>query len=236
MKITKSQLRKLILETMITPTNIVAIILDDPEVPEKIKTMIGDGSDIENVKPAIELLAQLVPRYKHMLDKDHNYQDRFERFDSDNLTAAEELRISRETIVKRLQKVLIKGTERFTAIPKVTVVNSQSAGSLYLARLFPNYKSLIEKDLVIAEFDYVVPAEEEAGLDSVNYSHDHAKDIIKKYNTTLPGLEKYNRQRIEKIRGLPVAINLSSYYYRRNGDGAFKIVILFEKSRPLMSV
>ena len=234
---------------MISPSNIVGRILADPEVPETIKVMVGDGSDVANVRQAVEILAQVIPRYKDMIDgvpadpylTSQSYQSEFQEFDIANLLAREKSRIQNDPIIKMLRRKLIKGDERLD-MPRVSAVEYRVEPRFddKLKKIFPNYESLAKKDIVIAELDYVVPKEYKGKFfgsdESLGASHRHAIELVQKYNVNLPGIENYNQLRIDPIKGLPIAIGVSDQYQLRNGDGGFTIVILFSKSRPLMSV
>jgi len=67
MKLTRKQLRKLITETMITPsTDIIRKVLDDPEVDERLKVLLGSNDD-ESIAQALDLLIALYPdKYGHL--------------------------------------------------------------------------------------------------------------------------------------------------------------------------
>jgi len=61
MKITRKQLRRLITETMITPsTEVIRQILDDPEVDERLKVILR-ADDEESIAQALNLLATIYP-------------------------------------------------------------------------------------------------------------------------------------------------------------------------------
>lgn len=61
MKITRKHLRKLINETMITPsTEIIRQILDDPDIDERIKVILR-RDDEEDIAQALNLLASVYP-------------------------------------------------------------------------------------------------------------------------------------------------------------------------------
>ena len=61
MKITRKQLRKLITETMITPsTEVIRQILDDPEVDERLKAVLRRDTE-EDIAQALNLLATIYP-------------------------------------------------------------------------------------------------------------------------------------------------------------------------------
>jgi hypothetical protein len=61
MKITRKQLRKLIAETMITPsTDIIRQVLNDPDVDERIKVILR-GDTEEDIAQALSLLATIYP-------------------------------------------------------------------------------------------------------------------------------------------------------------------------------
>lgn len=67
MKITKKQLRRLIIETMITPsTDIIRQVLDDPEVDERLKAILRRDTD-EDIAQALDLLTTIYPdKYGHL--------------------------------------------------------------------------------------------------------------------------------------------------------------------------
>ena len=61
MKITRRQLRRLITETMITPsTNIIRQVLNDPEVDERLKVILR-SDDEEAIAQALDLLTTVYP-------------------------------------------------------------------------------------------------------------------------------------------------------------------------------
>ena len=67
MKLTRRQLRRLIVEAMTTPsTDIIKQILDDPEVDEGFKVLLGSNND-ESIAHALYLLITLYPdKYGHL--------------------------------------------------------------------------------------------------------------------------------------------------------------------------
>ncbi len=63
MKLTRQQLRKLITETMITPSaEVIRQILDDPEVDEGFKMLLSGDTD-EDIAQALNLIASVYPKY-----------------------------------------------------------------------------------------------------------------------------------------------------------------------------
>jgi len=71
MKITRKQLRKLIMETMITPsTSVIKKILDDPGVDERLKSRLLRSDDEESINQALQLMSVLYPDKYGTIDTD----------------------------------------------------------------------------------------------------------------------------------------------------------------------
>ena len=68
MRVTRSQLRRLILETMISPTDLADRLLADPQVDQNIKDLLSHPDEEEQVA-ALELAATLYPQYEDEITK-----------------------------------------------------------------------------------------------------------------------------------------------------------------------
>jgi len=92
MKITRKQLRRLIMETMITPsTSIIKQILDDTEVDEKIKAILR-SDDEERINQALNLMSVLYPDKYGTIDTDiggytstTDYETEFNKIKADQI-------------------------------------------------------------------------------------------------------------------------------------------------------
>ena len=68
MKLTRRYLRRLIIETMTLPSvDVINQILDDPEVDEKLKVLLG-SDDEENIAMGFNLLSTIYPEKYGFLD------------------------------------------------------------------------------------------------------------------------------------------------------------------------
>ena len=71
MKLTRRKLRQLIIETMITPSNLLQRILQDPQIDTRIKSQIEialSDNDQESIKQLLQYVAALNPEYTQEID------------------------------------------------------------------------------------------------------------------------------------------------------------------------
>jgi len=68
MKFTRRQLRKLIIETMISPTDLSDRLLADPQIDRRIKRLLSHPDEEEQVR-ALELVASMYPQYEDEITK-----------------------------------------------------------------------------------------------------------------------------------------------------------------------
>jgi len=72
MKLTRRQLRKLILEVMIKPSDLILTLLDDPDIDPKIKKLLSHP-DIKNRKTGLELARQIYSQYEERIQHEGEY-------------------------------------------------------------------------------------------------------------------------------------------------------------------
>ena len=67
MKITRRQLRRLITETMIAPTDIMQRLIADPSIDQRLKKMLM-SKNTDNQKSALALIRDIYPQYEKEID------------------------------------------------------------------------------------------------------------------------------------------------------------------------
>ena len=243
MKITKRQLKRIIVETMIQPSSIVSEVLNDPEVPAQIKRLISN----ENPEQGFELLSVLFPKYKDVAERykkeneekyyirphyagrkeDFTEKEYFQQTDLNNLLAREEERIEREPIVKLLRKELFNGNKRLIMRGVYGGFNDSPFNT---KKYFSDHDYLSKKDIVIAELVYLAEGLGDIAQ-QVETEYEKASKLAERLNVNLVKIEKYNKTKLDKDIGIPLAIAIAPGKF-----DSFSIFIVFEKSRPLMSV
>ena len=88
MKLTRTRLRRLILETMMTPSRLIQDVMNDQSINPKIKELIQSGldnNDLMTVQSALSMVAGLYPQYAPEFDATDpqllmpDYHDKFEQ-------------------------------------------------------------------------------------------------------------------------------------------------------------
>jgi len=95
MRITRRQLRRSIIETMISPSNLIDQILNDPQVDDGIKNMLR-FDDIESHRQGLELAGLLYPEYDqggldHAYLASKDYQKKFTKASRSYMIAYQQL-------------------------------------------------------------------------------------------------------------------------------------------------
>ena len=105
MKLSRARLRRLILETMMTPSRLIQDIMNDQSINPKIKELIQSGldnNDLMTVQSALSMVAGLYPQYAAEIDATDpqllmpDYHEKFEQstdlgYSAHNIAEAERL-------------------------------------------------------------------------------------------------------------------------------------------------